>query len=66
MRLPSGCRKRARVARRGLGRLPRRTAASAGTSLPDKRTIPMPPIPGGVAAATMVSAEEFIAEEFMR
>src|SRR5262249_19017972 len=48
-------RKRAKVALRGTGRSPRITAAISGTFGPDTRTIPTPPRPGGVAAATIVS-----------
>src|SRR6185312_7876325 len=48
-------RKRAKPARRGNGSSPSSTAAISGTRGPETRTIPIPPLPGGVAAATMVS-----------
>src|SRR6056297_2766302 len=46
---------RARIARRGRGQRPISRSASAGTNGPDRRTMPTPPGPGGVAIAQMVS-----------
>ena len=47
--------KSAKVAIRGGGVLPRIATAIAPTAGPERRTTPMPPRPGGVAMATMVS-----------
>src|SRR6266513_6503157 len=46
---------RASVACRAAGRLPIIAAAMRGTAGPDRRTMPMPPRPAGVATAAMVS-----------
>jgi hypothetical protein len=45
----------ATVAWRGGGRVPSICAAIAGVFGPEIRTMPMPPRPGGVALATIVS-----------
>ena len=52
---PRASRKRVNVARRAGGSSPRRTVPICGAFGPEMRTMPMPPRPGGVAAATMVS-----------
>src|SRR5258707_404816 len=55
IRPPCVSRMTARVARRGSGIFPRTAAPIAGACAPETRTIPMPPRPGGVAIAAMVS-----------
>jgi hypothetical protein len=53
-----------KVAKRGLGSLPSSFAANSGTFGPDKRTMPTPPVPGGVAMAQMVSVSAFRSVRF--
>src|SRR5438128_11912163 len=52
---PRASRKRANVAALGGGRLPMICSAMRVTSGPETRTMPMPPRPGGVATAAIVS-----------
>src|SRR5687768_10401830 len=52
--------KRAKVTRRAGGTSPSMTAAISGALGPETRTMPIPPRPGGVAAATMVSARVIV------
>src|SRR5580698_3437681 len=46
----------AKTARRAAGSVPRIAVAMLCAAGPESRTMPTPPRPGGVAAATMVSA----------
>ncbi len=48
------------VAVRAMGILPNRADAMLPTKAPDTRTIAMPPRPGGVATAAIVSLSEFV------
>src|SRR5688572_26853724 len=43
------------VARRGSGNCPKTSSAIRGTAGPETRTMPIPPRPGGVAIAAIVS-----------
>src|SRR5689334_24818850 len=52
---PSAPAKRAFVAWRGAGSEPSSCAAMRGAAGPDSRRMPMPPRPGGVATAAIVS-----------
>src|SRR3972149_3610989 len=56
MAVPRASRATQRVAHRGGGRLPSTACASIGTRAPEIRTTPIPPRPGGVAIAAIVSA----------
>src|SRR5512141_1473229 len=53
---PSAARKLARCAWRAAGATPARRCAMSARLLPETRTTPMPPRPGAVATAAMVSA----------
>ena len=48
-------RKRPNVARRGWGKRPSKACATAAAPDPETRNTPIPPLPGGVAMAAMVS-----------
>src|SRR5574340_1512729 len=56
MARPALSAKQASTARRGSGNRPRTPRAKAVRSRPDTRTTPIPPRPGAVAIAAMVSA----------
>ena len=55
MAIPSSSKNFERVATRSAGRLPRIRFAVLAASGPDPLTMPMPPLPGGVAIAAIVS-----------
>src|ERR1051325_9840393 len=55
MRSPPASRNAAKVACRGSGSVPTTLAAIVSTAVPESRITPMPPRPGGVAIAAMVS-----------
>src|SRR5476651_2499111 len=55
IRLPFASCMTANVARRDSGTFPSTAAATAGAFAPETRTIPIPPRPGGVAIAAIVS-----------
>ena len=62
MARPAASRKVAKVAARGEMLRPVIVSASGVSSLPETRTTPMPPRPGAVAIAAMVSRETFSAD----
>ena len=55
MVIPSSSKNFEKVATRSAGRLPRIKVAVLAASGPDTLTMPMPPLPGGVAIAAIVS-----------
>ena len=57
---PAASRKFATVAWRGHGRLPSRVSAMPRVVGPERRTMPIPPRPGGVAMAAMVVGSDML------